>query len=140
MHGRASSTSRSARNPGWRSTDALPSGRTASGSVSWVAFDSAAEPAIAREHNRLRPRPHTELVEQVGEVVSDRLLADPEPLGDFGVAQSAGQQGERLALAPRQRGERGSAVALRPGLPRELQDRLLESLSRGLVREQDVIA
>src|SRR5215212_8734168 len=67
---------------------------------------SPAEPSVPREHDRLRPRPDTELVEQVRQVIPDGLLADAEPLGDLRVAQPLPEQRQRLALAGRELLER----------------------------------
>src|SRR5688572_13460443 len=89
---------------------------------------SAREPAIAGEHDRLRARPDPELVEEMREVVAYRLLADAETFRDFGVAQPFGQQHQRLALATRQRGERGRIDRL--ALSRKRQYRLAKAIPR----------
>src|SRR5687768_16643366 len=51
----------------------------------WLLY--AGEPAIAREDDRLRARPDTELVEEIGDVITDGLVADREARGDFRVAE-----------------------------------------------------
>src|SRR5215208_338750 len=51
---------------------------------------SAAESVVAGEHDGLRTRPDTELVEDVRGVIADGLFADVQPLGDVRVAQALG--------------------------------------------------
>src|SRR5437870_427323 len=63
------------------------------------------ETPIARKDDGLGPRPHPELVEDVGNVVANGLPAQAEPLGHLRVAQSLGEQGEDGPLARGQRRE-----------------------------------
>src|SRR5687768_14171504 len=57
---------------------------------------SDAKAVVAREYDRLRARPHAELVEQIRGVIANCLLADGKALGNVGVAESSRDQRQHL--------------------------------------------
>jgi len=63
---------------------------------------SRSETVIVCEDHRLRARPDAELVEEVGDVIADGLLADGEALRDLRVAEPLGHQRQHLPLARRE--------------------------------------
>src|SRR5574337_521277 len=62
---------------------------------------SGDQPGFLAELHRLRAPPGAELVEQPAGVRLDRILADEEPIRDFAVAESRGDQAENLQFARR---------------------------------------
>src|SRR5689334_4945096 len=93
---------------------------------------------VAREDDRLRARPHSQLVEDIRGVITDRFLADGETVRDIGIAQSLRNQPEDLPLAARQRGKYGRVGRLVQ--PEKFDDRVAEPRPRRLVLQQHVIA
>src|SRR5215213_11207314 len=104
--------------------------------------DSSPEAVIACKDDGLRAGPDAELVEQVRQVISHRLLTDPKALRDFGIAQPVREERQSFALARRQIGKRLvlRLVLLVRRLTRKRQHRFLKSPPGRLVLEQDVIA
>src|SRR5688500_5705253 len=76
---------------------------------------SSPETAVTGEDDGLGPGPNAELVEQVGDVVADRLLADGEALADIRVAQTFRNEGQDLSLAHGERPEGGVLATRRHG-------------------------
>src|SRR5437899_81680 len=72
------------------------------------AFGSRKSP-IPREDDRLRARPDAELVEHVRDVISNRLIADGEPVRNIRVAESIRQQEDNIAI-PRRMGYDGRII------------------------------
>src|ERR1051325_11264331 len=62
---------------------------------------SLAEAVLVRKHDCLGTGPHTEFVEEVRSVVTDRLLADGKTFGDFAVCETFCHQSQDFAFAGR---------------------------------------
>src|SRR5262245_54572744 len=66
----------------------------------WSA--QAAVAAVLCEHDRVRSRMDSELLENLGDVVANSLLADEELAADVQIRETAREQVEDLALAQRE--------------------------------------
>src|SRR5215468_7509404 len=84
--------------------------------------------AITGKDDRLGARPHAEFVEEVGNVVADRLFADGKALRDLRVAEAFCNQHQHLSLARGERSERGVLAASRAFKLHELQHLIAEAL------------
>ena len=60
------------------------------------------EPAAGRLRDRGGARRHAQLVEDIGEMAVDGVIADEQALADRLVAEAVGDQPQHLDLAPRQ--------------------------------------
>src|ERR1700691_6360097 len=98
-----------------------------------VWLDSAAEAVFACENDRLCTRPNTQLVENVGYVIADRLFADLKALRDVDVAQAVVHQRQHLALALRQWRDYG--ISCHCIWPQKREDGLAKPLPRWFVLE-----
>ena len=92
-----------------------------------------------REDDRLGARPDADLVEEVRDVVSDRLLSDREALADLGISEPISNERQDFAFTPSERRERRVLAALPALHSRELHDRLAEPFPRRLMTEQHVV-
>jgi hypothetical protein len=78
----------------------LETRQLASGTINLrLALICRNEPTITCKHDRLRPRPYAEFVEEIRGMIANRLLTYRQTLCDIGVAQPFGHQREHLALA-----------------------------------------
>src|SRR5437762_8749106 len=100
---------------------------------------STPEPAVDGEDDRLGARPHAELVEEIGDVIADRLFADGEALRNLRVAEAFRDQRQHLPLARGERGERGVLAAGRALKTHELQHLSAEAFPSQLVLKEDVV-
>ena len=98
------------------------------------------EPVVVREDNRLGARPHAQLVEDVRDVVANRLVADRQSFGNLRVAEALGNERQDFALASRECGKGGILASRRYLRYAMNSSRLAETGPRWFVLEQDVVS
>ena len=60
---------------------------------------STLKPPLERKHDRLRACPHSQLVEQIRDVIPDCLLANRQPLRDLCISQTFSHQRQHFPFA-----------------------------------------